>query len=557
MGEPIVSTGMLSDIEVRPGSLDLHGRLRDVAGRLQSTFYLNGSKDALQGEQVYSASLQDAVAFWNVHLEDSRESPSPSVLWSDDLKGSHRRLRRYSFARKTAWSLDLLLKPIRGLLPCPSPCQRRLLRRSLERAFQDTARFALIRDMGQPIDSTVTAAFQPIRQDLPRLIAAAQFGPGRVSAEDVHRRFRTFDGFNGYFSRWIPPGAGPLAKALNEPATLKWLYEHIVEVIDVVPEALLSKGVFGKICRSLLGVIAFKISHLPKDLPQARLNEEIFESMQAGFHFGRTYLFDEIMDLDDFPAEEKKRFLKAVVDLLSGSPVVDAPVHPATRLVIESLQAFKPLFGETYVRSVYNAYLALAISQIEDGKKSFDAAYSEKELYTPLMVKSAYTRIVPAVLGRLPITPEFLAHAYTIALPNQLVDDFRDLTDDLATDTFTPFTYFVRKGSKDKELRHPLTIYLKAISLVVRKEHRHPEAQRLWVLQFVRALRVFEFKGGKGALQRFFEKYPTGERDFEKRLVDLVGYSSLVVDVEALLSTLASASSMQARGMTVTEVAGH
>jgi hypothetical protein len=556
MGE-IVSVGMLADRELRPGSVDLHSRLRQISGRLQTTLYLNGSKDVLQGEKVYAASLQDASALWSLYVEDAREAPPSGVLWGADLERSRARLLRYSLVRKSAWVLDLLLKPVSGLLPCPFPFQRRLLRRSLERAFHDTSRFALVRDMGQPADSTVTAGFQPIRQALPRLIASGQYGPDRVSAEDITRMFRSFEGFNDYFSRWIRPDTNPLAHALNERTTLKWLYEHMVEVIHIVPEALLSKGVFGKICRSLLGVIGFKISHLPPELPQARLNEEIFESIQAGFHFGRTYLFDEIMDLDDFPREEKQRFLKAVVDLVSGGGIVESPTNPCALLVLESLQAFEPLFGDTYVRSIHNAYLALALSQIEDGKKSFDAAYSEKEIYAPLMVKSAYTRILPAILGRLPITPEFLSHAYAIALPNQLVDDFRDLADDQASNTFTPYTYYVRARSTNPDLRHPLSIYLHAISLVVRKFGGQPDVRKLWLSRFVQALRVFELKGGLGSLDRFFENHPHGGKEFQEQLLGLVGFSNLVVDPEGLLASLASAASMQARGMSVTRVAGH
>jgi hypothetical protein len=553
MGKSPVQAGTPTDVQVHPGLPDPP---RPTA-RFRSAPYLDGSDGVLLPGEVYAASLEDAARLWKATLEDALEGSFSVDSWIPDLQGSYRRLRGYSLARKAAGALDLLLRPVRGLLSCPAPFQSRLLRGSLERAFQEAARFVMIRDLGRAVDAGAIAALRPIRRSLPELIASGRFGPGKLTAEDHRRALRTLEDFSGYVGRWLPSDAGPVAAALRNPRAVEWLFDHVTEVIATVPETLLSRGVFGKICRSLFGVLAFKISHLPEDLSQARLDEEIFESVQAGFHFGRTYLFDEIMDLDGFPREERNRFFGAVMDQLSGKPVADPPSDPSARLVLESLQAFPTLFGEAHARSIYHAYLALAHSQIQDARKSFAAAYSEEEVYAPLMVKSAYTRILPALLGRLRITSDFLAHSYLVALPNQLIDDLRDLSDDQAASAFTPYTYFVRAGSGNPDFRHPLSVYLHALDFVARKLGGDPEIRRLWISRFVSALRVFEFKGGRGALSRFLSAHPCGGREFERILLDLADFADLVLDPEALLASLASATSMYVRGLEAAPVAGH
>jgi len=518
--------------------------------------YLDGSDPTLPGEGIYAAAIQDATAVWEVYCEDARKTPDPGEYWIPEVLRSEYRLRRMGRMRKTAWFLDLLLKPVSWMLPCPMPFQRRLLKRGLYHAFQDTAKFALMRDMGQAFDSNATSAFAEIRKHMPRALAEAQFGRRRDRAADVRRAFSTYEEFTKYVPRWFP-SASPLGYAMTQPEALRWVYDQVVEVIGAVPKQLLSNGVFGKICRSLFGVIAFKTTHLPKDLPQARLNQEILESMQAGIHFGITYIFDDLMDLDEYPREEKKRFYKAVVDLLQGGTVDYTPQEPMSRLVLKSLQSFRTMFGDRQVRPIYNAYLALALAQIQDGKRSFDGVHSEKEVFAALMVKSAYTRIVPALLGRLPITRNFLAHSYMTSLHHQMLDDLKDLKDDLESNTFTPYTYYVRSKGVNPDFRHPLATYLRAICMIVNKLGGHPEVRRLWASRLILALRVFEFKGGKGALRKFLAEHPIGDHEIQALLLRVAEVSEVVLDAESLLASLASTTSMHVRGMEATPIMTH
>jgi len=548
-------TGTVPEPAVGTETPSLNIPLPGLPSSFLATKFLDGTEPSVTGEAMYAAALQDAGAVWQLYLDDSLQAPSCAAQWGADLETSTRRLRKFGFIRKSAWLLDTLLKPISALLPCASPFQRRLLRTTLDRSFQDTSKFALMRDLGRAYHSGATAQMAPLRRAMPGVLSEAQFGRDPITPEDHRRAFRSLEDFTLFVSRWIPAEGG-VAIAMRQPEAVKWLYDHIMEFIQVVPEKVLSNGTFGKICRSLVGVIAFKISHLPKDISQARMDREIFECVQAGFHFGRSYLFDDLLDLDTAP-EEKKRLLTSTLNLLQGLPIVDPPRDRASELVIESLQAFRTMYGEQHARCIYNAYLALAMAEIHEGKKSYDGVYAERDLYAPMMVKSAYTRIIPALLGRFPITTNFLSHAYLTSLHHQMLDDFKDLKEDLEDNTFTPYTYFVRNRGKNPNFRHPLPVYLHAIDLIVRKLGDDPEIRRLWISRMILGLRVFEFKGGPGALGRFFADHPTGEKDLEGQLLRAAGVSEVVLDPESILASLASTSSMYVRGMTAKPLITH
>jgi hypothetical protein len=552
----MAAAGAIAEPEIRAAAPLAHVRLPGLPTRFESAPYLNGSLLEFSGDAIYTASIQDAEAIWDLFLEDRDKNSFTPDWWAADLERAYGRLRKFVWARKAAGVADALLAPISWLFPCPAPCQQSLLEHHLGRAFTDTERFANMRDLGLALDSGVNKALETIRVALPSVLSRAQFSRKPLTPQDYQRAFGSFESFSATVRKWTMRD-NPLSVALTQPDTLKWLYDHLMEVIRVFPERMLADGAFGKFCRSLFGVVAFKIAHLPKDISQTHLNREIFESVRAGLHFGRTYLYDDVLDSKDYPREEKERFLGAVADLLSGQPIDYAPSEPAARLVIESLVAFKTIFGEQLVRPIYNSYLALAHASVTEGRRKHDAVYSEKQIYGPLVVKAVYTRILPALMGRMPITNDFLAHAYLVAVHNQMEDDFKDVADDLASNTFTPYTHYVRGRSSNKDLRHPLTVYLHAISLIVRKLGDTPEVRRLWISGLIEGLRVVRFKGGRGTLRKFFEDHPTGHRRFEELLLKVSDVSEVALDPESIMAALASTTSMHVRGMKAVPVAGH
>lgn len=556
LSKTMAAAGAIADPGIRVEAPTPHVRAPGLSTRFESAPYLDGSICEFAGEAIYAASIHDAEATWDLFLEDRGKATFSADWWAPDLKASHRRLRKYVWARRAAWVADAILKPISWLFPCSSLCQQQLLERHLATAFRDTERFANMREFGLPLDKGIDGTLETIRHALPELLSRAQFTRKLPTPEDYRRAFSTFETFSGNLLKWVPPD-NPLCRALTQPETMRWFYDHVLEVIQVFPERLLAEGAFGKFCRSLFGVVAFKISHLSRDISQAHLNREVFESIQAGIHFGRTYLYDDVLDSKDYPREEKERFLNAVARLLSGHEIDYTPTEPAARLVIESLLAFKTLFGEQLVRPIYNSYLALARASVTEGKRKHDGVYSEKEIYGPLVVKAVHTRILPALMGRLPITQEFLAHAYLVSVHNQMEDDFKDVGDDLASNTFTPYTHYVRGRSANPDLRHPLTVYLHAVSVIVRKLGDAPEVRRLWLTGLIDGLRILRFKGGPGSLRKFFQDHPTGNRKFEELLLQVSDVSEVVLNAESIMAGLASTASMHVRGMKAVPVAGH
>lgn len=262
--------------------------------------------------------------------------------------------------------------------------------------------------------------------------------------------------------RLILPADGP------EEVFKEWLPHQFQRALDNIPEPILEDGGFGKVCRVMGGVFLYALTGLDGVNSHQVARKKMEQAVKGGFYFGMFYpLIDDIMDHPGvFSREEKKTLLGQLDHWIVGDFSVRNEMisFPSVVLLEEILKEFHSLFPLEKYPELYQAALMLYFSQIEDGRKTLDQPYSTEELYVPVIIKAAYTRILAAFISGIEVNGHLREHMKLVGLNLQLMDDFRDWSGDHKSRQFTPFTYYL-SGPSGQEI-NPFSLYLASLRVV-------------------------------------------------------------------------------------------
>lgn len=252
------------------------------------------------------------------------------------------------------------------------------------------------------------------------------------------------------------PEAGP------EEVFRSWLPDHFAKALDVIPVPILEEGGFGKVCRVMGGVFLYALSDLNGISDQKIMNNRLEQAIKGGYYYGMFYpLIDDILDHSRvMSGKDKQELINILNHWITGDFTVSNPLssNPSVLLLLDIMKAFHQLFPLEEHPSLYRASLMLHFSQIEDLQKSFAQNYKAEEIYVPVIIKAAYTRIIATEISGMKMTDSLRDQMIETGLTFQLMDDFRDWVDDYRHALFTPFTYYL-KGPSNQEI-NPFSLYL-------------------------------------------------------------------------------------------------
>jgi len=502
---------------------------------------IDAADDGQQEESGSFELLRYAQAAWRsipncVGREEGETRPFESLL-----RRNIRFLKCVRLLRSEQWKWPKRLTGSSGLAASPGinfPMRiaRRLAAAITVRTLRTTERLVLVRDLGLEPDACPRSPFRALHATLPRildLLARHQDtgSGGIVKALEVLRNE-------------VPEAATEIQRFLST-SSLQWLDSQLAIHVSRLPKDFLSNGSIGKLARAIVGVMGFAILLKHNRHHCANPPASLDRIIEAGFHFGRTYCFDEILDSPGLlSAADKSRYCNSVISYLRhrGARPIDKHLmgHPVLGEVFESLDALRHCYPADQYERILDAYLCLANAQAQEHSRSLDGNYSEQEIYTTLIVKSASTRLLPALLAEVSLTPRFIQHSCMVGLVNQLLDDFRDFNEDLENGTFTPYTFCASKGRALEQMAHPLLVYLNAIEAVSKGFRKAREVRALLFSRFVHGVRTFTSKGGPRSLERFFELMPTKRDRLEKTLLDISHYCDAIFDPEAIFQEYVS-----------------
>lgn len=456
--------------------------------------------DTLSGEKpgndIFSISYAYAERDFNDLLAYQRERYDPDRILRA-LKKERKRLQRVKRMHRCVILSDRLFR---------TNSEERLGMREFELAEERLYRFALMRDHGA--DASLMRKNRVVRDWAKKLF---------IDEKDDHLKF--FESPEK-FVRMAQDISG-----IDDDETFLWLHSYLREFIDICPLAYLENGTFGKCMRALFGVLFFSVFCENTDYKNI--------SRLSGY-FATTYLFDDIMDDMGYTREEKERYFHNVLAILNSKKNDDISFSPDPVMAFSesAFVGMRDILDEKSGRMVAQSYRAIAQATSAGVLWTYSTPLTDTELYAIATIKAAYTRIIPAILAGHTIDAGFLSHCMRGGLIYQLTDDLRDITDDLAEESITPFNYYCHGTASPGS--HPAGIFLAAVSRISDENLQMiPDAVDLWVMRITHSLRVLKLKYGEDHLKTLFMEVNFPDDRITRELALIGECCSVIIDIEA------------------------
>ena len=332
----------------------------------------------------------------------------------------------------------------------------------------------------------------------PDLLRAARAGSG-FSWSDFASQEKTKSLFCAFFPSRLWDGD-----------LYQWLRSHLSSYLLQIPDEFAQGNSFGKLVRCMLGTVFFRTTTLNKrSMGADALKKELSLGFKAGFWYGVTYMFDDIMDSDYYSEDDKRKIFNYLAAFLSGKEQ-PGPVLSKDASLAEFLFSALVAIGELRPDDkelIFKTFYTLTMAQLKEYNSLRKGGFSWEGQGHLLMIKAACTRIIAALLAGLPVDREYNNHALASGLAIQLLDDLRDVGSDLAAGTNTPFTALAREGSI-KDDRRPLLMCCAAMAHVSGRFAHPQKALEAWTYKLTFALR--ESAGSREGDRRAAQAVTTG-----------------------------------------------
>jgi geranylgeranyl pyrophosphate synthase len=272
-----------------------------------------------------------------------------------------------------------------------------------------------------------------------------------------------------------------------------WALGKLQNVSAHIPEGMNAEHAQRKLIKIMVGVVMHANEALIEERSPAERSRRLDEAIRLGYSYGLTYPFvDDLLDAQVLSVEEKAQYSRMIREaLLMGSiPAMGewgGPNASMLRFVHAELrEAFEYIKQhqrpETQQLFFEQAYVFFHSQELDRAKALSNAAYTNEELYIPIILKSASSRLIArSVLGAAS-DEGFEQRTFYYGIYNQLADDFADMLDDQQDGAVTPFTYYLTYREHRSDLINPFELYWTVISHLIHHVYHHDSQVREVIL---------------------------------------------------------------------------
>ncbi|WP_151734156.1 polyprenyl synthetase family protein ['Paenibacillus yunnanensis' Narsing Rao et al. 2020] len=378
--------------------------------------------------------------------------------------------------------------------------------------------YTYLRDLGQTLDAPGTdSRIRRLADDIKKMLLSA----------DQHKRDQP--------PLWVSlPGFYRWAQKEGVERTAIWLIGKLKSVALHLPDGLDADHAQRKLIKIIIGVVMHVLEELGESAAPAERARRLDEGLRLGYSYGLTYPFiDDLLDSRVLNPEEKQQFsLMIRTALLTGEvPGLEEWPRDGSGFIeyvhAELGEAFgtikRRLRPESEAVFFEQAYVFFHAQETDRNKSLADARYSNEELYLPVILKSASSRlIVRPVIGAAE-DEGFRQRAFAYGIYNQLSDDLADMTGDLEAGSVTPYTYYLQHREERPDLINPFELYFAVIAHLLHDVYRgEPHAREVILSRAVNGLKRYRQRRGEAGFAEFLEIFTAGIPQFRERLERLV-----------------------------------
>lgn len=293
-----------------------------------------------------------------------------------------------------------------------------------------------------------------------------------------------------------------------------WALGKLKNVSDHIPEGMNAEHAQRKLIKIIVGVVMHANEALIEERSPAKRSRCFDEAIRLGYSYGLTYPFvDDLLDAQVLSADEKAQYSRMIREaLLTGSvPALSEWcgsnaslvqfVHGELREAFEYIKQHQQ--SEMQQHFFEQAYVFFHSQEIDRAKTLTDASYTNEELYIPIILKSASSRLIArSVLGN-DSDEGFELRTFHYGIYNQLADDFADLLDDQRDGAVTPFTYYLTYREQRPDLINPFELYWTVIAHLIHDVYHHdPTAREVILNRAINGLKRCRLRLGAEAYDR-------------------------------------------------------
>lgn len=330
------------------------------------------------------------------------------------------------------------------------------------------------------------------------------------------------------------PALYRLAQKEGVESTFIWLIHKLKIVSANIPVEMDAEHAKRKLIKIIAGVIMQEIEEMKGEVTPEERKQRLDKAIRLGYSYGLTYPFiDDLLDAKILSDDEEKQYAHLIRTTLTTGDVPELDewtgknaelieyIHSELREAFEFIKAHQR--PETRDGFFEQSYVFFNSQEIDRKKDLTNANYTNEEIYIPVILKSASSRlIVRSVIGA-PEDEGFYSRTFFYGIYNQLADDFADMFDDMKDGAVTPYTYYLKYHDKRPDLVNPFEMYWTVISNLIHQVYHSDQMTREVILdRAINGLKRFKERAGKEKYKEVMDLFASRNPTFNKLVQQMV-----------------------------------
>lgn len=261
-------------------------------------------------------------------------------------------------------------------------------------------------------------------------------------------------------------------------STVIWLINKLKTVSAKIPKGMDAENAQRKLIKIIAGVMMHQIEEMDDGLSSEERTRKLDGAIRLGYSYGLTYPFiDDILDAKVLSAKETELYSNLIRTTLITGVVPELGewtgenaelikyIHSELKEAFEYIKIHqKPEKMKSFLEEAYVFFYSQEIDRV---KELSNANYTNEELYIPVILKSASSRLIARSVISATEDDGFDNRTFFYGIYNQLADDFADMFDDMEDGAVTPYTYYMKYHDTRLDLINPFELYWTVISNLI------------------------------------------------------------------------------------------
>nr|WP_106781247.1 polyprenyl synthetase family protein [Lysinibacillus timonensis] len=388
--------------------------------------------------------------------------------------------------------------------------------------------YIFLRDLGKTLNSTKTQ--DRIQQIVHNLME--QINESDSQKDDITNLFS----FYGMYRK---------AQEENIELTMIWLFEKLQLVSKNIPEEMDAINGRRKLIKIIAGVMMHVHEEMDEELAKAERMKQYDEAIRLGYSYGLTYPFiDDLLDCSVLDFNEKKRYSSLIRQTLLTGEVPDfgkwegknEQLMQFIHKELEEAFTYIKQHQESQSKFFEQSYVFFHSQEVDRNKELNDPHYTNEELFIPIILKSASSRLIARSMLNVEEDKGFDQRTFLYGIYNQLADDFADMFQDQNDGAVTPYTYYLKYHHQRKDLINPFELYWVVISNLIHNVYKSDvQTSEVIIDRAINGLKRFREKVGVEMYKKVMTIFALQNTSFQKLIEKLVDKAENVEFYDKLL----------------------